>query len=97
MNSSVETKSNLEAMSNLEIARILAERMTISSYDWHRLKNNRQAQASQQLTASLVYLLNGETEEALLRIHQAQGWLDRSIDPLPCPTHGHKKNSEKHE
>jgi len=93
MNSSVETKSNLEEMSNLEIARILAERMTISSSDWHKLKNNRKAQAAQQLTASLVYLLNGETEEALLRINQAKGWLDRSIDPLPCPTHGHKKNS----
>lgn len=93
MNSSIETKSNLEEMSNLEIARILAERMTISSYDWHKLKNNRKAQAAQQLTASLVYLLNGETEEALVRINQAQGWLDRSIDPLPCPTHGHKKNS----
>lgn len=93
MNSSIETKSNIEQMSDLEIARILAERMTISSYDWHKLKNNRKAQAAQQLTASLVYLLNGETEEALVRINQAQGWLDRSIDPLPCPTHGHKKNS----
>lgn len=93
MNSSIETKSNLGQMSDLEVARILAERMTISSYDWHKLKNNRKAQAAQQLTASLVYLLNGETEEALIRINQAQGWLDRSIDPLPCPTHGHKKNS----
>lgn len=93
MNSFPETKSSIEQMSDLEIARILAERMTISSYDWHKLKNNRKAQAAQQLTASLVYLLNGEIEEALIRINQAQGWLERSIAPLPCPTHGHKKSS----
>lgn len=97
MNSSRESKFNLDQIGDLEIARILAERMTISSYDWHKLKNDRKAQAAQQLTASLVYLLNDQTEEALIRINQAKGWLERSIAPLPCPTHGHKKNSEKHE
>ncbi len=62
--------------------------MTISNYDWHKLKNNRQAQAGQQLASSLVFLLNNQPEEALTRIQQAQGWLDKSIKPLPCPTHG---------
>ncbi|MFM7580823.1 MAG: DUF6439 family protein, partial [Microcystaceae cyanobacterium] len=27
-------------------------------------------------------------EEALTHLHQATGWLDRSIKPLPCPIHG---------
>lgn len=85
--------SQIEELTNIELAQLLAQRVTISSYDWHKLKNDRQAQAAQQLASSLVYLLNGQTEEALQRINQAQGWLDRSISPLPCPTHGHKKNS----
>jgi hypothetical protein len=88
MSLNVESKSVTTDMSNLELAQLLAEKMTISSYDWHRLKNNRKAQALQQLTASLVYLLNDEPEEALERINQAQGWLDRTIKPLPCPSHG---------
>ncbi|BAQ64851.1 DUF6439 family protein [Geminocystis sp. NIES-3709] len=90
MSLNVESKS-VTNMSDLELAQLLAEKMTISSYDWHKLKNNRKAQALQQLASSLVYLLNDEPEEALQRINQAQGWLDRSINPLPCPTHGHKK------
>ncbi|MFM8293183.1 MAG: DUF6439 family protein, partial [Microcystaceae cyanobacterium] len=36
----------------------------------------------------LVYLLKDQPEEALTHLHQATGWLDRSIKPLPCPTHG---------
>lgn len=91
MSLNIESKSVASPMTNLELAQLLAEKMTISSYDWHKLKNDRQAQALQQLTSSLVYLLNDQPEEALLRINQAQGWLDRSIKPLPCPTHGHKK------
>ncbi len=71
-----------------ELAQLLAEKMTISSYDWHKLKNNRKAQAGQQLASSLVYLINNQPEEALERINQAQGWLNRTINPLPCPTHG---------
>lgn len=89
MSLNVESKSVTSDMSNLALAQLLAERMTISSYDWHKLKNDRKAQALQQLTASLVYLLNDQPEEALERINQAQGWLDRTIKPLPCPTHGH--------
>lgn len=93
MNSQSQLNSSLENLSNLELAKLLAQRVSISSYDWHKLKNNRQAQAAQQLASGLVYLLNGETEEALQRINQAQGWLDQSINPLPCPSHGQKKNS----
>ena len=85
MNSKLETKSLLEEMSNLELAQLLAERVTISSYDWHKLKNNRKAQAAQQLAVSLVYLLKDQSEEALERINQGKGWLDYTINPLPCP------------
>ena len=93
MNSQSQLNSTIENLNNLELAQLLAQRVTISSYDWHKQKNNRQAQATQQLASSLVYLLKGETEEALARISQAQGWLDKTINPLPCPSHGHQKNS----
>lgn len=92
----LETKSPsdlLAEMTTREIAQILAERATIQPSDWHRLKNNRQAQAMQQLAASMIYLLHGETAEALERINQAQGWLNHTINPLPCPSHGKKENN----
>ena len=56
-------------------------------------KNNRKAQAGQQLASSLVFLLNNQPEEALARVNQAQGWLNKTINPLPCPTHGNHKQS----
>lgn len=92
MNLDTKTKidKSVAELTTLELAQILAEKMTISSNDWHKLKNNRQAQARQQLASSLVFLLNDQPEEALERIKQAQGWLDKSIKPLPCPTHGGK-------
>ena len=89
----MKTESSLENLTDLELAKLLAQRVTITNHNWHQLKNDRQAQALQQLASSLVYLLNDQSEEALARINQAQGWLDRSIKPLPCPTHGQKKNS----
>jgi hypothetical protein len=92
MSLNIESKSVATKMSNLELAQLLAEKTTISSSDWHKLKNDRKAQALQQLASSLVYLLNDQPEEALLRINQAQGWLNRSIKPLPCPTHGPQKS-----
>ena len=58
-----------------------------SPNDWHRLKANRQAQAGQQLAAALVFLIKDQPEEAILRLNQAVGWLDRSISAPPCPTH----------
>ncbi len=95
MNSQSQLNSQTEKLNDIELAKLLAQRVTISSYDWHKLKNNRQAQAAQQLASSLVYLLNGETEEALQRINQAQGWLNHTINPLPCPSHGHKHISRE--
>ena len=75
-------------LSTTELAQMLAERLAIAPKDWHRLKANRQAQASQNIAAALVYLLKEQPEEALIHLNQATGWLDRSIKPLPCPTHG---------
>jgi hypothetical protein len=90
LQSEISTK-NVQELTTQELAQLLAEKMTISSYDWHKLKNNRNAQAGQQLASSLVYLLNNQPEEALERINQAQGWLNRTIKPLPCPTHGNQE------
>jgi hypothetical protein len=80
--------ADLNALSTLELAQALAERLAIAPQDWHRLKANRQAQAGQQLAAALVFLLKEQPEEALMRLNQASGWLDRSISAPPCPTHG---------
>jgi hypothetical protein len=92
MNSIIEmNKTELsQKLSTLELAQLLAEKMAIAPNDWHRLKNNRNAQAGQQLASALVFLLKNETEETLQRINQAKGWLDKSISPLPCPSHGNK-------
>lgn len=87
MTESLKSKT-IEELSTLELAQILAEKMSISSYDWHKLKNNPSAQAGQQIASSLVYLLKDEPQEALAHVTQAQGWLDRTIKPLPCPSHG---------
>ncbi len=77
--------------SALKLAQQLAYELTISSGDWHRLKSNRQARALEQISVALVYLLNHQTDETLARLHQATGWLDRSISAPPCPTHGPQK------
>jgi hypothetical protein len=87
-----ETLSSKAAdLSTLELAQILAERLSISDRDWHRLKSNRKARAIEQSAAALVYLLKENPEEALPRLQQAVGWLDRSISAPPCPTHGDRK------
>lgn len=78
----------LNQLSTLELAQALAERLAIAPNDWHRLKSNRKAQAGQQTTAALVFLLKDQPQEALIRLNQASGWLDRSISAPPCPTHG---------
>jgi Family of unknown function (DUF6439) len=77
----------------LSLAKQLAYDLTITSGDWHRLKSNRRARALEQVSVALVYLLNHQTDEALDRLHQATGWLDRTISAPPCPTHGHQKTS----
>jgi hypothetical protein len=83
------TKTNaLSEFSALELAQALAERLTITPNDWHRLKSNRKARACEQAAAALVFLLKEQPEEALIRFRQTSGWLDRSISAPPCPTHG---------
>lgn len=80
--------SQLSEFSTLELAQALMERLSISPNDWHRLKSNRKVRASEQTAAALVFLLKDEPQEALQRLQQATGWLDRSISAPPCPTHG---------
>ena len=72
-------------LSDLELAQALAERSVIAHQNWHRLKGNRQAQAKQQLTSALVFLLSDRPEAALPHIEQAAGWLDGSLASPPCP------------
>jgi hypothetical protein len=81
----------VKELSTLELAQALAARMAIAPKDWHRLKNNRKAQAGQQLASALVFLLKDRPSEALELLQQATGWLDRSLAPLPCPNHGKKQ------
>jgi len=78
----------LAQVSTIELAQALAARLAIAPGDWHRLKANRQARASEQVAAALVYLLKDQPTESLARLQQAAGWLDRSISAPPCPTHG---------
>ncbi|MCL1475212.1 DUF6439 family protein [Argonema antarcticum] len=83
----------LNELSTLELAQALMERLTITPNDWHRLKSNRKARASEQAAGAIVFLLKDKPEEALLRLNQASGWIDRSISAPPCPTHGQKQIS----
>jgi hypothetical protein len=82
--------SQLTEISTLELAQALMERLSISPDDWHRLKSNRNARASEQAAAAMVFLVKNEPQEAQARLQQAVGWLDKSISAPPCPTHGHK-------
>lgn len=79
---------DLQQFTTAELAQALMHKLTISEKDWHRLKANRSARASEQAAAALVYLLKDQPAEALPRLQQAVGWLDRSISAPPCPTHG---------
>lgn len=82
---------NLNAAEPLALAQVLAKQLAISPMDWHRLNSNRQIRAKEQVAAALVYLLNDNPEEALPRLEQAVGWLNRSIKAPPCPTHGERQ------
>jgi len=85
------TAPNTEALqqfSDLELAQALLEKLAVSDADWHRLKSNRTVRAREQAIAALVFLLKNQPEEALPRLQQAVGWLDRSISAPPCPSHG---------
>ncbi|MEB3355395.1 MAG: DUF6439 family protein [Synechococcales bacterium] len=85
------TSQALADVDTLDLAQALAERLAIAPNDWHRLKGNRSARAQEQAAIALVYLLKNQPEEALPRLQQAAGWLDRSISAPPCPTHGPSK------
>ncbi|HEY9761107.1 MAG TPA: DUF6439 family protein [Trichocoleus sp.] len=90
--SSQTQPSSLTApLSELELAQALAERLAIKPQDWHRLNRNRKVRAGEQIASALVYLLKDQPEEALIRLQQATGWLDHSLQAPPCPTHGHGK------
>lgn len=90
---SPQTHVALDALSDLELAQVLAERLAIKPHDWHRLNRNRQVRAQEQLAAALVYLLSQQPEEALPRVEQALGWLNRTVTAPPCPTHGQPKGA----
>ncbi len=79
----------LDQLSDLELAQALAERLIINPAKWHQLKSNRAAHAREQAAMALVFLLKDQPAEALPRLQQAVGWLDRSISQPPCPSHGH--------
>lgn len=83
--------SQLNEISTLELAQALMERLSISPDDWHRLKSNRNARASEQAAAAMVFLVKNEPQEAQVRLEQAVGWLNKSISAPPCPTHGHNR------
>lgn len=74
-----------EDLTDLELAQALVERSVIAHQNWHRLKGNRNAQAKQQLTSALVFLLKDQPEAALQHLNQATGWLNGSLSSPPCP------------
>ena len=81
-------QSELIEKDSLELAQALAAKLAIAPNDWHRMKANRKAQASQQLSAALVFLLNDNPEAALTHLQQAEGWLDKTLSAPKCPSHG---------
>jgi hypothetical protein len=85
------TVPDLQSATALELAQALAAKLAIPERDWHRLKSNRPARAQEQAAGALIYLLKNQPEEALTRLQQATGWLDRSLTAPPCPSHGPKK------
>jgi Family of unknown function (DUF6439) len=78
----------LDQYDALTLAQALLKRLSIGERDWHRLKGNRLARAQEQAAAALVFLLKQQPQEALVRLQQSVGWLDRSLTAPPCPTHG---------
>ncbi|MEL6469249.1 MAG: DUF6439 family protein [Cyanobacteria bacterium J06623_4] len=86
-----ETRKFLSTLSPDVLAEALAAKLAIAPNDWHRLSSNRTVRAQEQAAAALVYLLKDSPEEALPRLAQAVGWLDKTIKAPPCPTHGERK------
>jgi Family of unknown function (DUF6439) len=81
------TETTIAHLTTLELAQALAERLRIDESNWHKLKSNRPARAKEQAAAALVFLLNDNPTEALPKLTQAAGWLDKSVSAPPCPTH----------
>jgi hypothetical protein len=81
-------------LSDLELAQVLAERLAIKPADWHRLNRDRRVRAKEQLAAALVFLLKDHSDEALARVQQAAGWLNRSLQAPPCPSHGDRNKTD---
>ena len=84
----------LKTFSPEMLAQALAEQLAIAPNDWHRLSANRAVRAREQAAAALVYMLKDKPEEALPRLNQAIGWLDKTLKAPPCPTHQEKKQRE---
>jgi hypothetical protein len=85
---SAASSKSVAELSDLELAQVLAERLSIKPADWHRLNRDRRVRAKEQLAAALVFLLKDSSEEALARVEQAAGWLNHSLQAPPCPSHG---------
>lgn len=81
-------QAKLQDLTTLELAQALMERVALGDGDWHRLKSNRNTRAQELIASALVFLLKDAPQEALPRLQQATGWLDRSISAPPCPDHG---------
>lgn len=77
----------LRTVSPEVLAQALAEQLAIAPQDWHRLSANRPARAREQAAAALVYMLKDQPQEAIDRLTQAIGWLDKTLKAPPCPTH----------
>ncbi len=88
-------RSILKSFSPEVLAQALAEKLAISANDWHRLNTNRTVRAREQTAAALVYMLKDQPQEALPRLTQAVGWLDKTLKAPPCPSHGAGKASSK--
>lgn len=82
----------LQSFSAEALAQALVQKLAISNHDWHKLSANRNVRAKEQAAAALVYLLKDKPEEALPRLTQAVGWLDKTLKAPPCPTHKQKSS-----
>jgi hypothetical protein len=80
-------QEQLAAFSTLELAQVLVERLSLTDADWHRFKGNRGVRAREQAAVALLALLRDNRDEALIRLQQANGWLDGSVSAPPCPDH----------
>ncbi len=87
-NTSAEDRAILKSFSPEVLAQALAEQLAITPNDWHRLSANRAVRAREQAAAALVYMLKDKPEEALPRLNQAIGWLNKTLKAPPCPSHG---------